>query len=128
MNAPEGLDVGNVIQWEGRPKRALKPRPLTYWEEYVATDKWYQTELVSDVPEDEMFAACEDDDLQDDDGEEEDEDEDDEDSEEEDDDFLGTEGSETDDSVSDNDTECTEYCSPSTNREEESIQRTPEGK
>lgn len=45
-----------------RPKRKTKP-PLTYWEEYVQTDEWYLKELVADVPEEEMKAACEDSDF-----------------------------------------------------------------
>ena len=45
-----------------RPTRAIK-RPRTYWDEYVATDKWYIKELVADVPPDEMQAALEDEDF-----------------------------------------------------------------
>lgn len=41
-----------------RPKRVTK-KPLTYWEEYVATDTWYLKEMVSDVPDEEMHAALE---------------------------------------------------------------------
>ena len=52
-----GLDVALVTNWEGRPKRARKPPPMTYWDEYVATDPWYLRELVSDVPADELDAA-----------------------------------------------------------------------
>lgn len=59
----EDIDVNNVLEWNGRPKRQRK-KPVTYWEEFVATDEWYTNELVVDVPEDEMFAACEDDDFE----------------------------------------------------------------
>jgi hypothetical protein len=59
-----GLDYENVVTWEGRPKRARKPPPLTYWDEYVATDPWYLQELVADIPDDEMQAAIEDEDWE----------------------------------------------------------------
>jgi hypothetical protein len=59
-----GLDYENVVSWEGRPKRARKPPPLTYWDEYVATDPWYLQELVADIPDDEMQAAIEDEDWE----------------------------------------------------------------
>ncbi len=52
------------MSWEGRPKRARKPPPLTYWDEYVATDPWYLQELVADIPDDEMQAAIEDEDWE----------------------------------------------------------------
>ena len=68
--AQEGLDVNNVLQWNGRPKRERKPAPTTYWEEFVETDTWYQRELVRDIPPEEMYAACEDTDLDGDEGEE----------------------------------------------------------
>lgn len=50
--------------WSGRLRQrdALK-RPKTYWEEYVVTDDWYVNELTSDIPPDELWAACEDEDL-----------------------------------------------------------------
>ena len=59
-----GLDYENVVSWEGRPKRTRKPSPLTYWDEYVATDPWYLKELVADIPDDEMQAAIEDEDWE----------------------------------------------------------------
>jgi hypothetical protein len=31
---------------------------VTYWQEYVETDTWYLNELVADVPECELAAAC----------------------------------------------------------------------
>lgn len=55
--ANEGLDYGSVIQWNGRPKRARTKPPPSYWDEYVATDAWYQKELVRDIPVDEWHAA-----------------------------------------------------------------------
>jgi hypothetical protein len=59
-----GLDYESVVSWEGRPRRTRKPPPLTYWDEYVATDPWYIQELVADIPEDEMKAAIEDEDWE----------------------------------------------------------------
>ena len=56
-----GLDYNDVLNWEGRSKRVRKPPPVTYWEEFVATDEWYLNELTADVPEDEWKAAVEDD-------------------------------------------------------------------
>lgn len=47
-----------------RPRRAPKP-VKTYWEEYVETDEWYQSELLADIPEHEMQAAIEDSDWSD---------------------------------------------------------------
>ena len=52
------------MSWEGRPKRTKKPPPLTYWDEYVATDPWYLQELIADIPDDEMQAAIEDEDWE----------------------------------------------------------------
>ena len=49
------------VDWEGRSKRVRKPPPVTYWEEFVATDEWYLNKLTADVPEDEWKAAVEDD-------------------------------------------------------------------
>jgi hypothetical protein len=57
-----GLDYENVLDWEKRPKRTRKPPPLTYWDEYVATDPWYLKELTADIPEDEYDAAVNDED------------------------------------------------------------------
>ena len=54
------LNPNSVIDWNSRPRRTVK-QPLRYWTEYVETDKWYIAELLADVPESEMFAACEDD-------------------------------------------------------------------
>lgn len=47
-----------------RPRRALKPPPLTYWEEYVETDPWYRAKMLEDVPPEELWAAVEDDNLE----------------------------------------------------------------
>lgn len=55
--AKEGLDYNSVIQWNGRPKRKRNPPPLTYWDEFVATDPWYVRELTSDIPASEWDAA-----------------------------------------------------------------------
>ena len=44
------------------PRRVVK-KPLTYWEEYVATDEWYLNALLEDIPENELTAACVDDDF-----------------------------------------------------------------
>ena len=65
MSEMEGLDTNNVISWEGRPRRVIKPRKPTYWEEYVTTDPWYRKSLVEDIPPEEMWAALEDEDLDD---------------------------------------------------------------
>ena len=45
-----------------RPRRVTK-NPLTFWEEYVATDEWYLNALLEDIPESELTAACVDDDF-----------------------------------------------------------------
>jgi hypothetical protein len=37
--------------------------PVRYWDEFVATDKWYLRELVADIPPEEMKAAVEDSDF-----------------------------------------------------------------
>ena len=55
----EGLSVSAVTDWGGRPKRARRPPPKSYWEEFVATDEWYIRELTADVPADEWQAAVE---------------------------------------------------------------------
>lgn len=59
----DGIDSSVVLCWEGRSKRKRGPPPLSYWEEFVVTDKWYLKEVVKDIPESEMFAALEDSDL-----------------------------------------------------------------
>ena len=59
----------NVTCWEGRPQRTKRPRPPSYWEEYVETDTWYRRKLLEDVPAAEMWAACEDSDVENDVGE-----------------------------------------------------------
>ena len=46
-----------------RPRRAPKPPPLSYWEEFVETDKWYVKKIVEDVPEEELHAALYDEDY-----------------------------------------------------------------
>lgn len=56
--------MNNVTDWEARPKRQRRQAPKTYWEEYVETDSWYTKTLVEDVPEDELWAAVEDEDLE----------------------------------------------------------------
>jgi hypothetical protein len=56
-----GLDYSDVLNWEGRSKRVRKPPPVTYWDEFVATDQWYIKELTSDIPDNELKAAFEDD-------------------------------------------------------------------
>tara|TARA_Y100000361_G_C11147606_1_gene339044 strand:+ start:49 stop:492 length:444 start_codon:yes stop_codon:yes gene_type:complete len=65
----EWIDRGNVISWEGRPKRQRREPPRTYWEEYVETDEWYQEKLLEDVPPEELVAACFDSDVDEDEGE-----------------------------------------------------------
>jgi len=62
------LNPSSVIDWNGRPKRTVK-QPVSYWAEYVETDKWYRDELMRDVPESERKAACEDEDYSEDEGE-----------------------------------------------------------
>lgn len=57
-----GLDVSNVLDWNGRSRRIRKPTPLTYWDEFVATDSWYIRELTRDIPESEYDAAFNDED------------------------------------------------------------------
>ena len=66
----DGLDVANVQCWEGRPRRTRRPPPKTYWEEYVETDPWFVGALLEDVPEDEIRAACFDEDFAEGEGEE----------------------------------------------------------
>ena len=46
-----------------RPRRVIKPRALTYWEEFVQTDAWYVKKIIEDVPEDELRAALLDEDF-----------------------------------------------------------------
>lgn len=83
------MDVSNVIDWNARPKRARRAPPPSYWEEYVATDEWYLEKLLEDVPEDEMFAALEDESFDEDEGE--DSSEDVQEGEEEDEDYISSE-------------------------------------
>lgn len=73
MADPRAVSEANVLCWEGRPKRARRQAPKTYWEEYVETDQWYSKKLVEDVPADEMHAALYDDNLDNDSGEEDEE-------------------------------------------------------
>ena len=61
----DGLSQENVTCWEGRPKRQRKA-PQTYWQEYVETDTWYSEALLEDVPDEEIHAACYDNNLEDD--------------------------------------------------------------
>ena len=49
-----------------RPRRVIKPRALTYWEEWVQTDAWYVKKIVDDVPEEELQAALMDEDFEED--------------------------------------------------------------
>ena len=58
----DGLSADAVLDWHGRPRRAVK-RPRTYWEEHVESDEWYKKKLIEDVPQDEIFAALVDSDL-----------------------------------------------------------------
>jgi hypothetical protein len=119
----EGLDLNNVTVWSGRPKRQKRPPPTTYWEEYVETDTWYQNKLVEDVPEEEMWAALEDDDV-DDEGEEGDDEVD---SQEEDDEFEGNLSEDNlSESTSDESSECSSPERP-TRTETPQIHRTTEG-
>jgi hypothetical protein len=60
----EGLDISSVINWNERSRRVRKPPPLSYWDEYVATDSWYVRELTADVPDDEWTAAVENEDWE----------------------------------------------------------------
>lgn len=67
MGSQCDLKVSNVTDWSGRPQRARK-KPKTYWEEFVETDAWFTKELVRDIPEEELYAACFDENLEDDEG------------------------------------------------------------
>mgnify|MGYP000850483589 FL=1 len=58
------VDSSNVLSWTERPRRARKPPPASYWEEYVETDDWYLKKLLEDVPASELHAACFDDDVE----------------------------------------------------------------
>ena len=58
------LSKGNVTCWKGRPKR-LPKRTVSYWEEFVDPDTWYRNEITKDVPKEEMYAACFDDNFDD---------------------------------------------------------------
>ena len=58
------MKLHRVMPAIDRPRR--NPKPVkTYWEEYVETDEWYQSELLADIPEHEMQAAIEDSDWSD---------------------------------------------------------------
>jgi len=113
------MDTSNVLCWEGRPSRKRGPPPKTYWEEYVETDTWYQKKLVEDVPQDELWAACYDENF------ELDQESDDDSS----DDILEEE---EDDEVLEDDCETTEGDCTSSDKsdgeEDKSVHRTPEGK
>ena len=65
--------MSNVINWNERSKRQRTGPPLTYWEEFVATDEWYVKELLSDVPAEELHAALEDENFKEDGDEDEEE-------------------------------------------------------
>ena len=54
------IDTSNITDWNGRPRRNRRPT-VTYWSEFVENDTWYTTELVKDIPDEEMYAALEDD-------------------------------------------------------------------
>ena len=58
----EGLSLAAVTDWNGRPKRTRRPPPISYWDEFVATDEWYVRELTADVPAEEWQAAVEEED------------------------------------------------------------------
>jgi hypothetical protein len=58
------LNAENVFSWEGRLRRNRKA-PVTFWEEYVETDSWYKNKLVEDIPNEEMWAALEDENVSD---------------------------------------------------------------
>ena len=60
----DDMDQSSVLRWDGRSQRSRKPPPLTYWEEFVATDKWYVRELTADIPVDEWEAAVADEDWE----------------------------------------------------------------
>jgi hypothetical protein len=114
--AAMGLDYNVVLNWEGRSKRVRKPPPVTYWEEYVATDDWYINELIADVPENEMKAAFEDDvtDEETSDDESYSDDEEDESDASDSSDEGGDDEESTDDDASDaTDDECSDECSES---------------
>eukprot|EP00965_Chrysotila_dentata_P039014 1297042-Pleurochrysis_carterae.AAC.1 len=53
----EDMDLTNVIDWGRRSVRA-RSAPERYWDEYVAKDPWYVEKLLEDVPRDEVYAAC----------------------------------------------------------------------
>ena len=57
--ALEGLDIGNVTMWNGRPRRAARQSRF-YFDEFVADDPWYRKKLLEDVPADELDAAIHD--------------------------------------------------------------------
>jgi hypothetical protein len=64
MEDTNHIDPTCVLSWTGRSRRQTRPTKR-YWDEYVATDKWYQRELVRDIPADEHYAALEDEELDD---------------------------------------------------------------
>jgi hypothetical protein len=131
----EGLDIANVTSWVGRPKRQLGQPPKTYWDEYVATDTWYVKKLTEDVPDEEMHAACVDEEFDNDEGEEEEEEEE-LDEEEEDLEYISSNTTDSSDGEIDTDPEeeedsddCTDdYATPprQTSGSKEEVYRTPE--
>ena len=56
------MSLAAVTDWNGRPKRTRRPPPISYWDEFVATDEWYVRELTADVPAEEWQAAVEEED------------------------------------------------------------------
>lgn len=46
-----------------RSRREVKPKKLSYWEEYVTNDPWYCREMLRDVPKEEVQAALVDSDF-----------------------------------------------------------------
>ena len=92
------MDTSNVIDWNARPKRVRRAPPPSYWDEYVATDEWYLEKLIEDVPDEEMFAALEDECFDEDEGEDSSEDaQEGEEEGEEDDDYISSEEADSDD-------------------------------
>lgn len=53
----EDMDLTNVINWERRSIR-MRYVPERYWDVYVANDPWYVEKLLEDVPVNEVYAAC----------------------------------------------------------------------
>mmetsp|Transcript_28850 Transcript_28850/g.63204 ORF Transcript_28850/g.63204 Transcript_28850/m.63204 type:complete len:155 (-) Transcript_28850:617-1081(-) len=52
------LDMAQVLDWRARSMRKRARPPQRYWDEYVATDEWYVSKMLEDVPQHEIYAAC----------------------------------------------------------------------